>query len=118
MRAGKLRYSVTFMAPDKSADGTDNPGRWRNIITVDADIRPVSVQEIEAAQGRLMQTDLAVECRWCPPLSGMDNQWRVASATLPDECRVITANNPDLRHRLWRVICRSQSLTDESDSES
>ena len=113
MRAGKLRHRVTFSRPlDDSSEATDNPGRWEKVRTVNADIRPVSIREIEAAQGLLMQTDMAVECRWLSELTRMDNRWLAKSVSLPEPCRVITAHNPDFRRRMWRVICRAQSLCD------
>ena len=113
MQAGKLRHLVTFSRPmDDSGEATDNPGRWKSVKTVNADIRPVSIREIEAAQGLLMQTDIAVECRWLAELAAMDNRWLAESTVLAEPCRVITAHNPDFRHRVWRVVCRAQSLCD------
>lgn len=114
MQAGKLRHKVTFSQPlDDSNDMTDNPGQWQPVLSVDADIRPVSIREIEAAQGLLMQTDCVIECRWREELIGMNNQWRVESDLLSEPCRVLTALNPDYRRRLWRVTCRAQSLFDD-----
>ena len=114
MRAGKLRHRVTFSRPvDDSGEATDNPGRWQKVLATDADIRPVSIKEIEAAQGLLMQTDSVVECRWRVELTPMNNLWLTESPALPEPCRVITAHNPDYRHRMCRVICRAQSLIDD-----
>ena len=114
MQAGKLRHRVTFSQPlDDSSDVTDNPGQWQPVLTVDADIRPVSVREIEAAQGLLMQTDSVIECRWRTVLTSMNNQWLAESALFSEPCRVLTAMNPDYNRRVWRVTCRALSLFDD-----
>lgn len=111
MRAGKLRHRVSFRQPiEDTGDGTDNPDTWIIVKTVDADVRPVSIKEINAAQGLVMQTDVAVECRYLPELSGMDNQWMVTITHFPELCRVVTATNPDYQKRMIRAICRFQSL--------
>ena len=91
MQAGKLRHLVTFSQPlDDSNDMTDNPGQWQPVLAVDADIRPVSIKEIEAAQGLLMQTDSVVECRWRFELLGMNNQWLIESDFFTEPCQVLT----------------------------
>ncbi len=56
-----------------------------------------------------MQTDRVVEVRWREELAAMDNHWRAQSATFQREARVISANNPDCRHRALRVVCRDQN---------
>jgi len=113
MRAGKLRHQVTFLKPaDVPNDATDYPGQWLAVATVDADIRPLSVKEIEAGQGLLMQTDRAVEVRWREDLALMDNHWRAQSPTFTREARIITADNPDCRKRALRVVCREQNQED------
>ena len=115
MRAGKLRYKVTFQRPvHSSGEATDNPEVWFSMKPVNADIRLVSGKEIKAGQGLVMQTDAAVEFRYTEELAAMDNQWRASSDQFSEDCRVITATNPDYQKRMIRVICRSQTLFDET----
>ena len=109
MQAGKLRHKVQFQMPVSGSDGfSDAVTGWVNATTnpVAAGLRPASAKEVQAAGGKIMQTDLTVELRYNKTLAAMDNHWRMQSGA--DTYEVLAAYDPDMKRRRFLVHVRKQ----------
>lgn len=108
MRAGKLRQSVTIQS--RTNDDQDSVGQpqdpWRGVVTVRADVEPLSGREYFNAQQIVSEVTTRITIRYRPGIT-TNNRVVLHDSKGDTNYDVLDVIDVDMRHRELQLMCRT-----------